>query len=233
MYSDIESIAALVSGVNQGGSNSRPMELLTVTPEIHTTVQPMVLGPAGTDFEDELYPRVGRGIVVEPRVRRVPVDEDWSEVGVPFASKIVRGPHRRPYQEGPDSNPQTARAITIINMTPYEYFECHHLTVGTHETGFIILGANTPVFRAEVTETITDTSLGAVKLGYVNFENLESGDSVPDTRWMEEYDGDRDTKVEIERPCVNYLGGGDISVGTKCLVEQEAGGLWTVVAVEC
>lgn len=195
------------------------------TPLIHYTISPMLYGPAGSDTEEILFPRAGRAAVSTPKYRIAERPEDASKYEF-FYHTNLSGPNTRPWQEG-----ETFSIITVLNTTPYEYFECHHLTVVSRDTHWQILGADSPLFNAEVTETITDNTAGQVKLGYRKFTNIQSGDDLPDVHWMEEFVNEELT--EIKRPCINALGGGDISVGTKCLVEQEAGGLWTVVAVEC
>lgn len=206
---------------------SRPSTTIKVcTPLIHYTISPMLYGPADSDTEEILFPRAGRAALVSPRYRASQRPDDASRYEFFYQTGIAEGPNTRPWQEG-----DMFKFITVLNTTPYEYFECHHLTVVSRDTHWQILGADSPLFNAEVTETITDSSAGEVKLGYRKFTNIQSGDDLPDVHWMEEFVDEELT--EIKRPCINALGGGDISVGTKCLVEQEAGGLWTVVAVEC
>ena len=208
--------------------NNNETLIKVCTPLINYTISPMLYHSKDREY---FYPRVGRAVVVVPRVYPEPPPEDASEFEAFYSTKIAEGPTTRPYNDGVGAN-SIFQVIDIVNTTPYEYFECHHLTVATMGDHWQILGGDNPLFNAEVTETITDSAAGQIRLGYRKFTHIESGDDLPDVHWLQEFDQEGEL-MDIKRPCINALGGGDISVDTKCLVEQEAGGLWTIVAVEC
>lgn len=232
MYSEIDSAGRRLASVvsdhgltthNTGAPKVAKGNPIQVgTPIIGTTIKPMLLGPPGTDSEGFVYPRVGEIYLMDYSAKGSYEEDGTAKTNI-FATTVY-GPRSRPYT--PERRYKKGLAV---NLTPFEYFECHHLTLMLNDGYYQILGGQSNLFIGEVTQDITDTTVGEVRLGYIPYKFIRVGDSLEDVRWMQEKVNN--SPIDVKRPCSNHLAGGTITQGTKCYVQQEAGGSWLVVAV--